>query len=83
VIRAPHFTAYSALTLSDWHGWSGSLRFRTITHYTLTGDNSVTAPGYSVWDFSVAKPIRARVHGTTGYPRTIIAGVTIHLFPKQ
>ncbi len=23
-----------------------------------------------------------RVHATTGYPRTIIAGLTIHLFPK-
>jgi outer membrane receptor protein involved in Fe transport len=117
VIRAPHFTAYSALTLSDWHGWSGSLRFRAISHYTLTGVNAVTAPGYSVWDFSVAKPINRwidlnfsmdnlfnksyyetmalyesrlqgedpveRIHATTGYPRTVTGGVTIHLFPKR
>ena len=117
VIRAPHFTAYSALTLSNWHGWSGSLRFRSINHYTLTPDNSVTAPGHSVWDFSASKPInrwfdlnfsmdnlfnksyyetlamyesrlpgedpQERIHATTGYPRTVIGGVTIHLFPKK
>jgi outer membrane receptor protein involved in Fe transport len=117
VIRAPHFTAYSALTISDWRGWSGSLRFRTINHYTLTGDNSVTAPGHTVWDLSVSKPINRwidlnfsmdnlfdksyyetlalyesrlpgeepveRIHATTGYPRTVIGGVTIHLFPKD
>jgi outer membrane receptor protein involved in Fe transport len=116
VIRAPHFTAYSALTVSNYHGWSGSLRFRTINHYTLTPDNSVTAPGHTVWDFSVSKPInrwidlnfsmdnifnksyyetlamyesrlqgeepKERIHATTGYPRTVIGGVTIHLFPK-
>lgn len=116
VIRAPHFTAYSALTVSDWHGWSGSLRFRAINHYMLTGDNSVTAPGHTVWDFSVARPInrwlelnfsmdnmfdkqyyetlayyesrlqgeepKERIHATTGYPLTVIGGVTIRLFPK-
>jgi len=117
VIRAPHFTAYSALTVSDWRGWSGSLRFRAINHYTLTGDNSVAAPGYSMWDFSVAKPINQwidlnfsldnlfdksyyetmalyesrlpgedpveRIHATTGYPRTVTGGLTIHLFRKR
>jgi outer membrane receptor protein involved in Fe transport len=117
IIRAPHFTAYSALTLTDWHGWSGSLRFRTINHYTLTPDNAVSAPGHTVWDFSIAKPInrwfdinfsmdnlfnktyyetlalyesqlrgqdaKERIHATTGYPRTVIGGVTIHLFPKN
>lgn len=116
VIRAPHFTAYSALTVSDWHGWSGSLRFRAINHYTLVGDNSITAPGHTVWDFSVARPITnwielnfsmdnifnksyyetlayyesrlqgqeplERIHATTGYPLTVIGGVTIRLFPK-
>lgn len=117
VIRAPHFTAYSALTVSDWHGWSGSVRFRAINHYTLTPYNEVTAPGHTVWDFSVVRPLnrwlelnfsmdnmfnksyyetlayyesrlqgeepKERIHATTGYPLTVIGGVTIRLFPKS
>jgi Carboxypeptidase regulatory-like domain len=113
VIRAPHFTAYSALTISDWHKWSGSLRYRAISHYTLVPEDTLSAPGHNVWDMSVARPInkwlelnfamdnmlnksyyetlalyesqlkgqeaRERIHATTGYPRTVIGGVTIRL----
>ncbi len=116
--RAPHSTVYSALTASDWKGWSGSLRMRAINHYRLNGEGNGGAqvPGHTVWDFSVARRITnwvdlnfsadnifdksyfetfemytsrlkgqdplERVHGTPGYGRTIIAGVTIRLFPK-
>lgn len=115
--RAPHFTAYSALTLTDWKRWSGSLRMRAINHYILNGDEAQSiVPGHTVFDFSVARQLNRwldlnfavdnlfdrsfyetferytsrlrgetpieRVHGTPGYPRTIIGGVTIRLFPK-
>ena len=33
VDSAPHFVANAGLTLSGWHGWSGSLRMRAINHY--------------------------------------------------
>ena len=36
VDSAPHFVANAALTLADWHGWSGSLRMRAINHYRWT-----------------------------------------------
>jgi hypothetical protein len=116
--RAPHFTAYSAFTVSNYKGWSGSLRVRAINRYILNGEGNggAVVPGHTVWDFSVARSINRfldlnfaadnllnkffyetfemytsalkgqspmeRVHGTPGYPRTIMAGVTIHLFPK-
>jgi outer membrane cobalamin receptor len=118
--RAPHFTAYSALTVSGYRGWSGSLRFRTINHYLLNGEEADTGEyisGNSVFDFSVSRTLNRwlefnfaidnilnksyfetyerytsrlpgqdameRAHGTTGYPRTFIGGVTIRLFPKK
>jgi outer membrane receptor protein involved in Fe transport len=118
VDRAPHFTAYSALTMSEFHGWSGSLRMRAINRYRLNGEGAgATVPGHTVWDLSLARRINRwlelnfaadnlldkfyyetfemytsrlkdqepleRVHGTPGYPRTIMAGVTVRLFPKE
>jgi hypothetical protein len=115
--RAPHFTAYSGLTATNWKGWSGSLRMRSINHYILNGDQAQSVvSGHTVFDFSVARQLNRwldlnfamdnmfdkafyetferytsrlagedpleRVHGTPGYPRTIIGGVTIRLFPK-
>ncbi len=116
--RAPHFTAYSAFTVSNYKGWSGSLRVRAINRYILNGEGNGGAivPGHTVWDLSFARSINKyldlnfaadnlldkqyyetfemytsalkgqepleRVHGTPGYGRTIMAGVTIHLFPK-
>jgi outer membrane receptor protein involved in Fe transport len=116
--RAPHFTAYSALTVSNWRGFSGSIRMRAINRYILNGEGNGGArvPGHTVWDFSVARRLNPwlelnfaadnildkvyyetfemytsqlrgqrpieRVHGTAGYPRTIMAGVTIRLFAK-
>lgn len=116
--RAPHFTAYSAFTVSNYKGWSGSLRVRAINRYILNGEGNGGArvPGHTVWDFSASRSINRyfdlniavdnlldksfyetfemytsalrgqdpleRVHGTPGYPRTVMVGVTIHLFPK-
>jgi len=117
--RAPHFTAYSAFTVSNYKNWSGSLRVRAINRYILNGEGAggAVVPGHTVWDISAARNINRwldlnfaadnllnkffyetfemytsalkgeaplqRVHGTPGYPRTIMAGVIIHLFPKN
>jgi outer membrane receptor protein involved in Fe transport len=62
VDRAPHFTANAALTLSQWRGWSGSLRMRAINHYMLnTDDTPQTASGHTVTDFSVARRLSRNV----------------------
>ena len=62
VDRAPHFTANAALTLAAWRRWSGSLRMRAINHYRLDAeDASVRAAGHTVWDLSLARPIRRGV----------------------
>ncbi|MEQ1885550.1 MAG: TonB-dependent receptor [Bryobacteraceae bacterium] len=117
VDRAPHFTAYTSLTMTDWKKWSGSLRMRSINHYILNGDEAQSVvSGNTVFDFSVSRNINRwfdmnfamdnvlnktffetferytsrlpgqdpleRVHGTPGYPRTIMGGITIRLFPK-
>ena len=117
VDRAPHFTAYTALTVNDWKWWSGSLRMRSINRYILNGDEAQSVvPGHTVFDFNIARQLNRwldlnvavdnlfdksyyetferytsrlpgehpleRVHGTPGYPRTIIGGITIRLFPK-
>jgi outer membrane receptor protein involved in Fe transport len=59
VTNAPHFVANAALTVSQWAGWSGSLRMRAINHYRLDGeDPSILAAGHTVFDFAVAKQVR-------------------------
>lgn len=57
VDRAPHFVGYVGLTLSEWHGWSGSMRFRAINHFLVNSDEvgRLTAPGHSVTDLSVSR----------------------------
>ena len=56
VDSAPHFVANAALTLSSWHGWSGSLRMRAINHYRLDGnDPSIVASGHTVLDFGAVR----------------------------
>jgi len=118
VTNAPHFVANAALTVSQWNGWSGSLRMRAINHYRLDGeDPSILAAGHTVFDFSLAKqvhrgvelnlsldnlvnrnyyetqnygesavsagaPVLSRIHGTPGYPLTVVAGVTFRLGGK-
>ncbi len=118
VDSSPHFVANAGLTLSNWRGWSGSLRMRAVNHYRLSGDDpSIVASGLTVFDMGLVKqlrrsvdlnlsldnltnrdyfetqnylesritpgaPVVARIHGTTGYPFTAVAGVTFHLRSK-
>jgi outer membrane receptor protein involved in Fe transport len=62
VDSAPHFTANAALTLSDWRGWSGSLRMRGINHYRLDGsDPSIQAAGHVVYDFAFNRDLTKQI----------------------
>lgn len=62
VDSAPHFVANAALTLSAWHGWSGSFRMRAINHYRLDGDDpTIVASGHTVFDLGVAKQLSHRI----------------------
>ena len=55
---APHTVADGSLTLSDYHGFTASLRYRHIGNYRLDGeDASIRAAGHDVLDFNMAKRI--------------------------
>ena len=118
VDSAPHFTANGGVTVSPWHGWSGSLRMRAINHYRLDGETAgIVAAGHTIFDLGLARAIRrglelsvgvenltnrayyetqnffvsrvspaapaiGRIHGTPGYPLTVVAGVTLRLGGK-
>ncbi|HEX4946640.1 MAG TPA: TonB-dependent receptor [Blastocatellia bacterium] len=59
VDSAPRLVANAGLTLADWHGFSGSLRYRHINHYRLDGaDPTILASGFDVMDFSVNRRLR-------------------------
>jgi outer membrane receptor protein involved in Fe transport len=59
---APRFTANAGLTVSDWRGWSGSLRMRAINHYRLDGeDPSILASGNTVFDFAFSRRLHPGV----------------------
>ncbi|HYP09276.1 MAG TPA: TonB-dependent receptor [Bryobacteraceae bacterium] len=59
VDSAPRFTANAGLTLTNWRGWSGSLRMRAINSYRLDGeDATIRAEGHTVWDLGVSRRIR-------------------------
>jgi outer membrane receptor protein involved in Fe transport len=115
---APHLVSNAGMTLGDWRGFSGSLRYRHISSYRLDGeDASIRASGLDVFDLSLSKRIRpwldfnlsvdnladkvyyetqnffesrvrpgdrtvSRIHVTPGYPVTVSAGLTFHLFGK-
>jgi outer membrane receptor protein involved in Fe transport len=115
---APHLVSNAGLTLGDWRGFSGSLRYRHISSYRLDGeDASIRASGLDVLDLSMSKRIRpwlefnlsvdnladkvyyetqnlfesrvrpgdpviSRIHVTPGYPVTVSAGLTFHIFGK-
>jgi outer membrane receptor protein involved in Fe transport len=62
VDSAPHSVANSGLTLSAFHGFNGSLRYRHISSYRLDGlDPSIQARGFDVMDLSVSKEVRRGV----------------------
>ena len=57
---APHSVANAGLTLSDWRGFNGSLRYRHISGYILDGADAAVplASGLDVIDLSMCKRIR-------------------------
>ena len=60
VDSAPHSVSNSGLTVSDWRGFNGSLRYRHISAYKLDGSDSRVphATGLDVLDLSMSKTIR-------------------------
>ncbi len=53
---APRFVMNGALTLTNWHGWSGSLRMRAINRYRVDGlDPSILASGHTLFDFAFSR----------------------------
>ena len=62
VDSAPHLVSNAGLTLAEWRGFSGSLRYRHISNYRLDGeDPGIRASGLDVLDFSLTRRIRRRV----------------------
>jgi hypothetical protein len=59
VTNAPHFVANGGITVTNWRGWSASLRMRAINAYRLDSlDSSLLAAGHTVWDLGVSRRIR-------------------------
>jgi outer membrane receptor protein involved in Fe transport len=59
VDSAPHTAANAGFTLSDWRGFSGSLRYRHTSNYRLDPlDAGVRAAGLDVVDLGVTKRLR-------------------------
>lgn len=59
VDSAPRLTSNAGLTLSNWRGFSGSLRYRHIDNYRLDGEDvTIRAAGFDVVDFSLNRKIR-------------------------
>ncbi|MDX2032994.1 MAG: TonB-dependent receptor [Blastocatellia bacterium] len=59
VDSAPRTVANAGLTLSNWHGLSGSLRWRHISSYRLDPvDPGIRASGHDVLDLSLSKRLR-------------------------
>jgi len=65
VDSAPHSVANSGITVSEWRGFNGSLRYRHVSGYILDGSDTLNpasfARGLDVLDFSVSKRIRSGV----------------------
>ena len=59
VDSAPHAVANAGFTLSDWRGFSGSLRYRHTSNYRLDPlDARIRAAGLDVVDLGVNKRLR-------------------------
>ena len=60
VDSAPHSVANSGLTVTEWHGFNGSLRYRHVSNYILDGSDPTVpkATGLDVIDLSTSKRIR-------------------------
>src|SRR4029079_4269028 len=56
---APHSVANVGLTVAEWKGFNGSLRYRHIGAYRLDGrDPAIRAAGFDLLDLSTSKRIR-------------------------
>lgn len=61
VDSAPHQTVNGGFTMSDWSGFTGSLRYRHINNYRLDGtDETLRASGFDVVDLSANKRLNKR-----------------------
>jgi len=59
VSNAPHVVANAGLTLSQWRGFSGSVRLNYVSSYRLDElDAGIRATGLTVIDFSMLKKLR-------------------------
>jgi outer membrane receptor protein involved in Fe transport len=59
VTNAPRLVMNGGLTLNDWRGFTGSLRYRHISNYRLDeNDAGLRASGLDVADFSLNKRLR-------------------------
>ncbi len=59
---APHTVANAAVTLSDFHGFTSSLRYRHTGNYRLDGEDAgLRASGLDVLDLSMSKRLRRQV----------------------
>lgn len=59
VDSSPHTVGNGGMTLDDFHGFNGSLRWRHVGNYRLDGeDASIRASGLDVVDLSVSKRLR-------------------------
>jgi len=60
VDSAPHSVGNSGITLTDWRGFNGSLRYRHISGYILDGADRTgpRATGLDVLDLSVSRQVR-------------------------
>jgi outer membrane receptor protein involved in Fe transport len=59
VDSAPHTVASGGITLSGWHGFYASLRYRHVGNYRLDGENAtIRASGLDVFDLAVTKTLR-------------------------
>lgn len=56
---APRQTINGGITMNDWRGWTGSLRYRHINNYRLDGtDDSIRAAGFDIIDLSANKRLK-------------------------
>ena len=59
VDSAPHSVANSGVTLSEWHSFNASLRYRHVSSYRLdTLNPAIRATGLDVLDLSASRTIR-------------------------
>jgi outer membrane receptor protein involved in Fe transport len=59
VDSAPHSVGNAGITVSEWRGFTGSLRYRHVSAYRLDGlDSTIRAAGLDVADLSVSRRIR-------------------------